>query len=83
MGKGAGFLWERLGRGHGSNGNGGEVERSGEEAVAGLAGEKWCEQCWCKHRGKTSINRSLPDGIICKASYLKKGEYILWTMKIE
>nr|GEZ22436.1 hypothetical protein [Tanacetum cinerariifolium] len=24
-GKSAGFLWEKVGRGHGSNGNGGEV----------------------------------------------------------
>nr|GEU80865.1 ribonuclease H-like domain-containing protein [Tanacetum cinerariifolium] len=30
-----------------------------------------------------SINRSPPDGVIYKASYPKKGEYILWTMKME
>nr|GEX53353.1 hypothetical protein [Tanacetum cinerariifolium]GEX55029.1 hypothetical protein [Tanacetum cinerariifolium] len=37
-GKGAGFLWERVGRDHGSNGNDGEVERSGEEGWEKLAG---------------------------------------------
>nr|GEU72192.1 hypothetical protein [Tanacetum cinerariifolium] len=36
---GAGFLWERVGKVVGSVGNGGEVERSGEEGAAGLAGE--------------------------------------------
>nr|GEY50545.1 hypothetical protein [Tanacetum cinerariifolium] len=37
---GAGFLWERVG----SVGNGGEVETSGEEGAAGLAGESGDEQ---------------------------------------
>nr|GEU51195.1 hypothetical protein [Tanacetum cinerariifolium] len=37
--KGAGFLWERVGKVVGSVGNGEEVERSGEEGAAGLARE--------------------------------------------
>nr|GEY73145.1 hypothetical protein [Tanacetum cinerariifolium] len=41
---GAGFLWERVGKVVGSVGNGGEVETSGEEGDAGLAGELGDEQ---------------------------------------
>nr|GEX54329.1 hypothetical protein [Tanacetum cinerariifolium] len=36
-GKGAGFLWERVGKVMGSSWSSGEVVRSGEKAVAGLA----------------------------------------------
>nr|GFA68464.1 hypothetical protein [Tanacetum cinerariifolium]GFB53961.1 hypothetical protein [Tanacetum cinerariifolium] len=43
-GKGAGFLWERVGRVMGSSGNGGEVERSGEEGKVKLAGKLGCIQ---------------------------------------
>nr|GEY31843.1 hypothetical protein [Tanacetum cinerariifolium] len=35
-----GFLWEKVGRGRGSNGNGGEVERSGEEGRVKLVKDK-------------------------------------------
>nr|GEY44933.1 hypothetical protein [Tanacetum cinerariifolium] len=41
---GAGFLWEIVGKVVGSVGIGREVERSGEEGDAGLAGESGDEQ---------------------------------------
>nr|GEY56366.1 hypothetical protein [Tanacetum cinerariifolium] len=52
----AGFLWERVGRGRRSNGNGREVERSGEEGRVKLAGKSGCVQCWFKCGGKTGVS---------------------------
>nr|GEX14226.1 hypothetical protein [Tanacetum cinerariifolium] len=48
MGKGAGFLWERVWEVMGSSWSSGGVVRSGEEVVAGLAGERGCVQCMFK-----------------------------------
>nr|GFA25478.1 hypothetical protein [Tanacetum cinerariifolium] len=43
-GQDAGFLWERVGKVLGSVRNGEEVQRSGEEGAAGLAGVVGCVQ---------------------------------------
>nr|GEX14931.1 hypothetical protein [Tanacetum cinerariifolium] len=52
----AGFLWERVVEVMGSSGGSGEVVRSREEVVAGLAGKKGCVQCLFKRGGEDRVS---------------------------